>query len=810
MKQLLNCLLLFLCLNVHAQRQGQSVEKGSVGFTVSGQIIGQDNNKPLAGATVTLKSVGDSLISHTVSTNSSGIFSFTGIQKGQYDIVIVYISYSTKYIKSLIFLGTTDLQLGTIGLQRSNHDLHEIVIKAGARPFIEQQIDKTVINVGSLASNSGVTAVEVLNNAPAVEITESALSLRGRSGVSVYINGRQVLLEGQELVNYLRSLPSGTIDKIELMPMAPAKYHSGPGGVINIITKKNNNEGLSGNFNLGYTQAKSANTNDDFSLNYKTGKMNVFFTGSYVNRTLNTDSRQERHYYSTDNVLDQVNSEIDQIRIYRSHFAFDYKGDKQNSIGVNLDVVTSPYHENGSYQLDFSHSSVDSSVRTQSILNRSTRNFGGNINYGHVFNDPSRSLTVTLDYLYYYDNAAQSITSGTYLPQSPNMTGNFQIATENPFHAFLYSARTDYEGIFGGVKIQGGGQLNISDRNSDANYFSKNTFIDTVSSHLLGKEITQAAYITLSKELRRFVMQLGLRYENTSAKNRQIHLDGSQILDVKNNYSNILPSIYLSYKVDTLSNSTLNLNFNSRLDKPGYSSLNPFVFYFDKYSTLQGNPTLLPDKSLNFDLFFSKNGLFSLGTRMSIDNNSIIQYFSTINTTLISTLINVDKFRYYSLYTNYSVALNTGWSLSGYAELFNQIYKGNINGSQFVNNLTSIKFQLNNQIKIADQWTSEVTGYFTSSNTAGQGETLPVWRVNATIQKKLFSNKATLTFSATDLFKSQITRKELDIIAASFNRRASYDSRRFSVSFGYKFGKTYRKANPKSGLDVERKRVGAN
>ncbi|MEJ7671744.1 MAG: hypothetical protein WKF59_03335 [Chitinophagaceae bacterium] len=173
------------------------------------------------------------------------------------------------------------------------------------KQFIEQKIDRTVMNVDALVSNAGVTALDVLENAPGVLVSsEGAVSLKGKSGVVIFIDDKPTYLSGADLANYLRSLPSSTLDKIEIMPNPPARYDAaGNAGVINIRTKKSRSGGFTGGINLAYWQGKYARTTNSFNFNYRTQKVNVFSTASYtINNGLN-DPDLYRYYFKSNGSL---------------------------------------------------------------------------------------------------------------------------------------------------------------------------------------------------------------------------------------------------------------------------------------------------------------------------------------------------------------------------------------------------------------------------------------------------------------------------------------------------------------------------
>lgn len=813
MKAILLALWLPLCINISALNQANAngLHQQSL-LTVTGKVVDQDNGQPIAGATVILTNAADTLIKQSTITSESGIYKFSGIITGTYRLSVNHVAF-TGYINTSVIINQSDnLQLPVIKLISRNNNLKEVVIKGGLIPLVEQHLDKTVVNVGSLLSNSGVSAVDVLSNSPAVEVTETGITLRGKTGVTVYVDGQQLLLDGQNLANYLKSLPSSTLEKIELMPNPPAKYHSDGGGVINIITKKTTIRGLSGNLSLGAARAAFFNSDDNLNLNYRTKKINFYLTAAYSNKTVAYQVGQQRKYTGTKTSLIQNNAEVDWTRSYRTRLGISYDKDPCNSFGLLIDGTVSPYRETGNYNLTFNHQLPDSSIITQSSLSRNTHNLSTNVNYRHTFAKPHQSFSASIDYLNYNDNTKQQIASETYSAQPVMLLATYGLITRNPFEAIFYSFKTDFDTQIKGINFSTGIQGNYSTRNSEGNYANgSNEQLDSLSSRQQGSERTGAIYVSLNKDFKSISFQAGLRYEQTAMNSSQSNLSGKILSALKLNYADLLPSFYISYQLNKALRNSLLFSFNSQVSRPGYATLNPFIFHFDKYSLLEGNPLLQPEHNYNFELSYNQQSNFSIGTRINLSHSPIIQYFSLLNQTIINTSVNIHSSSYAGIFSNYTITPVSWWSINGYTELYHQTYKGpTTTGDYFYNSVASLKLQLSNQYNINNTWRAELSVYYTSNNTYGQGLTMPLWRTNSSMQKKILNNRGSLVLSGTDIFHTQVIRRLIDLETAQIIRRNSYDSRKLTLTFLYRFGAAFDKQKIKSGLDAERGRIGVN
>src|SRR5665213_720455 len=260
------CLFLVYTISVSAQ----------TGSGLSGSVI-DTTGKPVAAATVSLFKATDSLAVKATVTGNDGRFIFQTVTAGSYKINISALGYLRQQSKLINMSNTQPIDIGKITLQTSAATQLKEVTISSTRPFIEHKIDRTVINVDALATNQGISAADVLEKSPGILIdpVNGAISLEGKSGAVVYIDDKKSYLTGNDLVAYLQSLPSGSLQAIELMTNPPAKYDAAGGAVINIRLKKNVVKG----FNAGYTQlyghSHYGKVEERFNFDYRTGKFNL-------------------------------------------------------------------------------------------------------------------------------------------------------------------------------------------------------------------------------------------------------------------------------------------------------------------------------------------------------------------------------------------------------------------------------------------------------------------------------------------------------------------------------------------------------
>lgn len=251
-------------------------------FQLSGRVLGSDQ-KPVDGAAVSLLWAGDSSLVKAELTAADGTFQFQVLKTGPYRITVSVLGFESYHSARIELLESdSDRTLEPFQLRASALELREVVVK-GKKEFMEYRLDRTIVNVDALLSNAGTNVLEVLQKSPGVLVDQNGgISLKGQAGVLVLINNRPTYLSAADLAAYLKSLPSDSIDQIELMTNPPARYDAaGSAGVINIKTKKSKIEGFNGSLSINITKLVYWRHNETVSLNYRKNRFNFFFNGGF-------------------------------------------------------------------------------------------------------------------------------------------------------------------------------------------------------------------------------------------------------------------------------------------------------------------------------------------------------------------------------------------------------------------------------------------------------------------------------------------------------------------------------------------------
>ncbi|MFA6245511.1 MAG: TonB-dependent receptor [Mucilaginibacter sp.] len=779
--------------------------------SISGKVT-DSSQKPLDGASVYLMQ--DSALVKTALADAVGAFSFAQLKPGEYYLNISMMGFAS-YKSGLLKPDTTLLAL----MQPTGKLLKEVVITS-QKQFVEQKIDRTVVNVDALISNAGSTAMDVLEKSPGVLVDQSgAISLKGKSGVKIFIDDKPTYLSGADLENYLRSLSSATIDQIELMSNPPAKYDAaGNGGVINIRLKRNKAKGFNGGVNLSYSQGYYGRTNNGLNFTYRDNKVNLFGNFSYNTGNGFSDLDINRHFFTDAGVPDYdflQNSFIRRIsKSYNSKIGIDYYVSEKSTIGFVVNGLINPSDVNTINKSRFLNTggNLDSTIVALNAQHRNFKNGSANVNYRHQYDKKGRELTLDFDYLRYQTNMGQSFDNTGYLPNG-NISTHDLLTGNLPSNINIWSAKTDYtHPLNSGFKLETGLKSSYTKTDNIADYFVTQGGVTAPdydkTNHFIYKEQISAGYLNVNKDWKRISLQLGVRFENTASDGHQLGNVQKPDSTFKRNYNGLFPTAYIQYKLDSTGSHSINFNYGRRIDRPYYEDLNPFLSPLDKFTYYTGNPFLKPSYTDDWELSHTwKNITTTLNYSQTKDDvNETIEIVNGI---------------YYSRPGNLGKSINKGISIDASfdpAKWLNFHFSGRVVNihtiSQFYTGTLDTKgtyyfIRPVFQFKLPNDWTTQIDGGYQSKITNAQFVASARGKINMAVTKK-FSPSLSMTLVGNDLLYTFNNGGDINNLA---NVKANYlnrgDSRTVVLSLNYRFGKTIaglRKHNA-DGAESEKNRV---
>lgn len=804
-KQLLFAALLFLqCLTSSAAE----------GLILKG-VITDPNNVPQPFASVLLKSSSDSSLYKGEISNDKGEFIFDNLKEGDYFLLIQIIGFEKNIIPSIHISNDNPLvDLGKIQMKSGSNELSTINVVAD-KPFIEQQVDKTVVNIENSIIQNGSSVMEIMEKLPGIMVDQNDnISLRGKQGVVIMIDGRPTGMSGQDLAGMLRGMPSGNIQKIEIITNPSAKYDAaGNAGIINIVMKKNKREGLNGSVSIGYGQGRYPKYNGSLSLNYKNKHYNLFLNYSYSHRLGFNNLSIDRKFYGADTLNTIYRTENYILFPSESHtprIGIDLYLSPKTTLSLLGSGGTTQFNPEGKDHTNIFDGN-EQLISSYDFLSHSRDrwyNYSPNAELKHSFDSTGQELTINLDYARYWNTTDQSFMTTFYYPDGSLMSQD-DLLNKQKSNLELYAVKADYTKP---LKNEYSLDLGIKSSyvNSDNNILFYNiqsnteVFDSARSSHFLYSENINAAYLNLSKKYKKFSYQFGLRSEQTIAKGEQ--LMNSQTFD--RSYIHLFPTAYFDFKLSEKHN--INLSLGRRIDRPAYEQMNPYRSMINATTFSEGNPYLLPQLTYNTELSYSYNSAFFIQATYSKTFNNITDVLiqDNLTQTTSQTVVNLNQLDFYSLNLTLSKKLTKWWTTNTSVLSYYGIYSGTINHNSINQGTPSIYVNTSNNFFIIDGLSAELSFRYNHKALNGITTDLTTYNLSAGIQKTVLKKKGTITVNVSDIlwtaYPSGIT--ELDGVREDWT--AKRDTRVANVSFSYKFGKgKASRMRRNTGADDEKGRI---
>ena len=792
MKKILTLSTILVMLSVISQAQ---IKNGKI----SGKVI-DGNTKTIESATITLLAAKDSSVAKISVANKEGNFVFENVVEGKYIVSITAVGH-TKGFSEIFEINSSNnnVTLKTIELVPIAKNLAGVTV-AAKKPLIEQKIDRTVVNVEASVTNVGTSALEVLEKSPGISVDKDGnISLKGKQGVQVYIDGRPTYLSGTDLANYLRNLNSSQLDQIEIMTNPPAKYDAaGNAGVINIKTKKTKQFGYSGSLSSTWSQGRYPKVSESFNFNYRKNKVNLFTTLGYSNRKNFQDLDIQRKFieHSTKEIkshFDQESRIKEGGKSYNAKIGFDYFATKNTTIGA----VFTGYYNPGQFsnQSDVFISDPNmillSNTLAKTSNDRKWKNFSTNVNFRQVLDTAGQELTADVDYLTYRSTNKQDLMNAYYDATGVPTDKADTLLGSLPQNINIYTARVDYvKPLKEGAKFEVGLKTSFVETDNNAIYDSLNYGVRIRdigrSNHFIYNENVNAAYVNYSRPFsKKWFGQFGLRLENTNAKGNQVTTN--QRFD--RHYTQLFPTAFIQYKPSD--KNSFVLNYGRRISRPDYEDLNPFILFLDKYTFEQGNPNLQPQFAHNIEFTHNHKGFLNTTlnyTRTTDIINEVLEQNTDRNETYVKK-DNIAKQRQIGISVSANGQITKWWSGNLWSNLYNNRFEGIVNGDFVEIGATTFQGNISNQFKFKKTWTGEVSGYFNSGGVDGVFRIRSFGIVNMGISKQIIKGKGTLRLSGRDVFRTQKIKGGIKYsnIDAAFQQRR--DSRQVALGFTYRFAK---------------------
>jgi outer membrane receptor protein involved in Fe transport len=790
---------------------------------ISGSVNSTDN-KALDGATVSLLKAKDSSLVKMTVCDKTGQWQLLKVNYGKYFIKAEALGYVSQ-LKPVELSETQASVSATAFKLVANSKVLKDVQVTTVRPPVENKIDKTVVNVDASPTNAGLTALEVLEKSPGVTVdNDGNISLKGKSGVKIFIDGKPSYLSGDNLTNYLKNLSANQLDQIEIMTQPPAKYDAaGNAGIINIKTKKNRNDGFNGSISTTAIVAKYFKNTNNLNLNWHKGKINLFGTYGYSywegfnDIFIDRSARENRSIFQR--YIEQHSYGRYSGRPHNFKAGVDWFTNKKTTLGF---VLTGNF-QNDRFTASSRSNIFDSTHKFVQYLDAVSQthdpwnNLGFNLNFLQKLDTSGSELSADADYIFYRTKGVQY--SNNYLYESNKTPSGdpFLLNGYLPANIDIYSFKSDYKHPIGKTATFEAGVKSSyvkTDNNADYTSFDQGQqkwLVDTSrSNHFIYKENINAAYVNLQKKLNKWSFQLGLRAEQTVADGNQI----TKNIAFHKNYTKLFPTTYINYK--PTDNHTFGISYGRRIERPGYQSLNPFQYQLDRYTYRQGNPDLQPQFSHNVELSYNYKGHLNIAANYTKVTDIMAEAFITrrepgdSNYTTFLTDQNIASSKNIGLSVSFNKQLKKWWTFNVFVNGYYNEFKGVIDNENISVNYMAFNSNLSSQFTFKKGWSAEVNGWFNSKNIeSSAGIRYPMGMFSVGGGKKVLKDKGTVRLNLRDPFYLLHYQSHVELNKGITDIRSYWDNRRVILTLMYNFGKTanMQQHRRRSAADEEASRV---
>jgi outer membrane receptor protein involved in Fe transport len=794
-------LSVFTCLFLTTQSQ-----------TIKGTLT--DNTAPVVYANVMLYNTKDSSLIKFNYTDDNGAFMFDKLASGSYYLHATYVGLD-DYKSDILVVNTEDIDLGNIGMTMTGNKLTEVTVTA-KKPLMEVKPDKIVLNVAGSILSTGDDALSLLRKAPGVLVDNNEnISLLGKSGLIIYIDGKPSQLKAADLANMLKNMSSNDIESIEIISNPSAKYEAqGTAGIINIKRKKLNNSGINGSATITGRQGKTSGLNTSSSLNYRNENINIAGNGGYYN----SNNWNFNDFYRAQNNLgfNTVNKNSNNNEGYNARIAVDYYLTKKSTLGIIAEHNADDFsmtNNSVTRMGNLSLSETDSLLVNFGVTKAKSNNSNINANY---YYDGGNESTFNVDANYgRFNRENNSYTPNQYTtPDRSRITSTFIVRNITPTTIDILNLKMDFERKLGPGKISAGLKSAMVSTDNNFNFFNITDNEEILNTNLSNRfkydEWVNAAYTNYAIQFAKFGFNAGLRVENSQTKGDLKAMNPVNDKLVKRSYTNVFPSAGISYMPSQ--KHSFQLSYGRRINRPNYQDLNPFEFQLDQLTFEKGNPFLNPEYTDNIQLVHTF--VQQLTTTLSYSHTSDV-ITRLVNTSgLKGSYITWDNIAYRKVYTasvSAPVSLTEKWST--YTNM-NGVYTQNRadfgEGKSIHLNVTSFNLYHQQSYAFPNGWSAEVSGWYTSPSVwEGTFVMRSMGAVGTGISKKFADNKAKLTFSIDDIFKTNVWSGQSTFGGLFMDVSGGWDSRRARLSFSYNFGKQVNSKSRKrsTGLEDEQNRI---
>lgn len=780
-----------------------------IAATVSGVVKNAKSKLAISYISVVIKKVTDSTFIAGTVTDEKGLFTLTNMNAGNYLLEVSGVGYDTKVLN--IFVGSINnfLDLATIELVENAQTLETVTVAAN-QGGINNKLDKKTFSIADNLSQAGGSVLQAMQNLPGITVHDGKILLRGSDKVVILLDGKQTAITGFGNQSGLDNLPASAIDKIEIINNPSAKYDAnGNAGIINIIYKKNKQQGFNGKASfstgLGSLWERKQNLpgirpqytttpkiNPSLSLNYLKGYINTFLQADYLyTETLNKNEFTER-IYSDGSIVNQQLKRNRNTTFFTSKLGTDYNVDANNQLTVSGYYGTEKIIDRGDEP--FFNAGLKERLRLWQFLEDELKTtVMATANYQHKYQQPGRTLHAGFNYTfhredekYFFDNIMPTFTGkDAFKLLSDEHVADFNLDYIRPLRygrvetGFKFRRRTIptnmqfFPGLSSPLDVNAGGE---------ATY----------------KETIPAVYGNYIYETLKMEAEIGLRLEYVNLK-YDVNPNHNTYKSDGYHYTQPFPTVRLGYKIND--HNKLSLFYNRRVDRPNEVDIRIFPKYDDAEIIKVGNPALKPQFTNTLELGYKTNipgGYFYSALYHRFANGTITRISSTVPG---SNLI-------YAIFQNVNRSYNSGVELLFSKEVSKSFtynlnvntYRNQLNGFTVLNlypvrntftadreSMISGSFKVNAIAHLKNKVDLQVSAIYLAKDIIPQGTIGARFSLDAGVKKSIQKNKGEIFANATDLLNTMVIKRKIKGLNFNYTSNDYYETQVVRLGYSYKF-----------------------
>ncbi|MEO7523283.1 MAG: outer membrane beta-barrel protein [Ferruginibacter sp.] len=751
-------------------------------------IVVNEKQQPFQNATVSLYLLPDSILKEKkiaktdtwfeVNTRSKYLLTLTavGTQPANKEVTIEDSSVSVTMILA-----------GKIS------NLGNVTVVA-RKPLIRQDDDKTVVDAEALA-NSSTNAYEILEKTPGTIVDQDGnVYLSSTTPATIFINGREMKLSNTDIASLLKSLPAGSVSKIEILRSPSAKFDAASsGGIVNIVLKKGVKLGSSGSVNLAHFQGRYGTETGGVNLNRTSGKLTSYLSYQFTNRNNYEDLNSERLTPTDSLVSQKSHTTYPNLNNYFSG-GIDYAITKKFNVGYDLRFSNTKGKSYAANPIDIINSQTGAILaqNKSDIKNSNLSNYIGNeLSAKYKIDSVGSEWITEVDYYYYKNKNNQNYTNFYVLPAYLSTIGNGENKNDKNIFVFQTDLTLKLPAKF---TLETGFKATFSNSRNSAEYFKDSgngeKFVDLYQTNTFKyKEAITAAYLQVSKTVAGFTFKPGLRLETTNIDGRQF-IPKDTSLSIKR--TDVFPYVFIKHNLFKMFKSPLvgSLIYRRSIKRPYYETLNPYPKYVDQYLFDVGNPKLTPQFTTNYEVnvMFQNFPVFAMGLNNTKDIFSQVTYQDDRTKIAYRTYDNLGKNK--EVYFKLIGGIPPGGKYFFYvgAQYNYNHYEGLYNNRILNYKRASYTFFMYHEFKFTKTFTANLQGFMRTKGVQNFYELNTFGGLFVSVNKAFFNKKANIILSVNDLLQTNRVSFALDQGNVHATGIRINDTRRLGVTLRYNFG----------------------